>query len=78
MGKMNSVDSLVRMANGIGDFFSAMPDQAEARRELAAHIRRYWEPRMRKGILEHLERGQGDGLQDIVLGALREYRAELA
>jgi formate dehydrogenase subunit delta len=77
MGKMNSVENLIRMANSIGDFFSAMPDQAEARRELAAHIQRYWEPRMRAGILQHLEREEGKGLQGMVLGALREYRAEL-
>jgi formate dehydrogenase subunit delta len=75
---MNSVDNLVRMANGIGDFFSAMPDQEEARRDLATHIRKYWEPRMRRGIFEHLEREQGAGLREIVLVTLKEYRTELA
>jgi formate dehydrogenase subunit delta len=77
MSGMNSVENLVRMANGIGDFFSAMPDQDEARRDLATHIRKYWEPRMRRGIFEHLEKEQGEGLREIVLVTLQEYRAEL-
>lgn len=78
MSAMSGTANLVRMANSIGDFFSAMPDQDEARRDLASHIRRYWEPRMRSGILQHLENKQGEGLQDIVLMTLKEYRAELA
>lgn len=78
MGAMSSTENLVRMANSIGDFFSAMPDQKEARRDLASHIRRYWEPRMRSGILQHVENNRGEGLQEIVLATLKEYRAELA
>ncbi|TMH03439.1 MAG: formate dehydrogenase, partial [Betaproteobacteria bacterium] len=41
-----------------------------------AHIHRYWEPRMRRGIFEHIDRAQGEGLQDIVLQALQQHRAE--
>ena len=73
---MNSIQHLVQMANSIGDFFSAMPDEAEARRDLAAHIRRFWEPRMRRSIFEHIDQRQGDGLQAIVLLALQEHRAQ--
>ena len=70
--------TLVRMANNIGDFFVAMPDAEEAQRELAAHIRRYWEPRMRRGIFDHIDRTQGEGLREFVLQALRRHRGELA
>ncbi len=73
---MNS-EHLVQMANSIGDFFAAMPDAEEARRDLAAHIHRYWEPRMRRGIFEHIDRANGEGLREIVLRALRQHRAEL-
>ena len=72
---MNS-EHLVQMANSIGDFFAAMPDAEEARRDLAAHIRRYWEPRMRRGIFEHIDRARGEGLREIVLQALQQHRAE--
>ncbi|HEX6362580.1 MAG TPA: formate dehydrogenase subunit delta [Albitalea sp.] len=75
---MNSTDQLVRMANSIGDFFAAMPDAEEARRDLAAHIRRYWEPRMRRGIFDHIDRARGEGLQPLVLQALQQHRHELA
>jgi formate dehydrogenase subunit delta len=68
---------LVRMANQIGEFFSSMPDADEARSELAAHIRRYWEPRMRRGIFDYIDRTQGHGLRDIVLAALNQHRADL-
>jgi formate dehydrogenase subunit delta len=72
-----NTDHLVQMANSIGDFFAAMPDADEARRDLAAHIQRFWEPRMRRGLLEHLDRANGTGLQAIVLQALQQHRAGL-
>jgi formate dehydrogenase subunit delta len=68
---------LIRMANSIGDFFVAMPDADEARRDLAAHIHRFWEPRMRRGIFEHIDRTGGEGLHGLVLQALQEHRAQV-
>jgi formate dehydrogenase subunit delta len=70
-------EHLIQMANSIGDFFAAMPDAEEARRDLASHIERYWEPRMRRGIYEHIDRAQGVGLQSIVLQALQQHRPAL-
>lgn len=55
------IESLVRMANDIGDFFAVEPDQAEAARSISAHIKRYWDPRMRAQIVAHYRAG-GDGL----------------
>jgi formate dehydrogenase subunit delta len=68
---------LIQMANSIGDFFSAMPDADEARKDLADHIRRSWEPRMRRGIYEHIDRTGGAGLQPIVLQALKAHRQHM-
>lgn len=48
------VDQLTRMANQIGQFFEAMPERDEARRGAVQHIRNFWEPRMRRALLEHL------------------------
>jgi formate dehydrogenase subunit delta len=69
-------DNLIRMANRIGLFFSAMPERAEALEGIASHIKRFWEPRMRRQILAHLDQG-GVGLQDLVLEALRQHAAML-
>jgi formate dehydrogenase subunit delta len=65
----NSVDRLVKMANQIGDFFSAQKsiDQAAG---VADHIRKFWDPRMRAGIIEHLAHG-GEGLKPLVLEAVK-------
>lgn len=72
-----NTERLIQMANSVGEFYAAWPDVEEARRDLAAHIRRYWEPRMRRGIHEHLQNAQGEGLSEIVLQSLRQYRSEL-
>lgn len=70
-------DNLVNMANRIGDFFAAMPDPIEARDGVAIHIRKFWDPRMRRQILALLDTEQGASLSDLVAQALREHRAEL-
>jgi len=68
---------LIQMANSIGDFFAAMPDADEARDDLAEHIRRFWEPRMRREIFAHIDRTGGDQLQPMVLQALKAHRTTL-
>ena len=69
----NSVDNLVRMANQIGDFFGTMKDRAQSLEEIAGHLRRFWEPRMRLALLAHVEQQDGVGLSDIVLESLRTH-----
>ena len=60
-------ESLVRMANQIADFFRNKPeDQAIA--GTADHIRKFWDPRMRAKMAEHLAHG-GNGLKPIALAA---------
>lgn len=48
------IDNLVRMANRIGDYFAAYPDKDEAEASIAAHIRMYWTPQMRRALLAYL------------------------
>jgi formate dehydrogenase subunit delta len=69
-------ENLVRMANQIGTFFEAMPDRAVALEEMAQHIRKFWEPRMRKQLLEHVDQS-GDGLNQMAAEALARHRAQL-
>ena len=69
--------NLVQMANRIGEFFAAMPDRAEAEEGVATHLVRYWAPRMRRQILELLDRGEATGLLPLVRDALVRHRARL-
>jgi formate dehydrogenase subunit delta len=70
---MSGVAHLVKMANDIGDFFASEPDREAAIAGIAGHIRRYWEPRMRRQIYAHLAAG-GEGLGELA----REAVARLA
>jgi formate dehydrogenase subunit delta len=56
-------NKLVSMANQIATFHRRQPLE-DAAVEVAAHLQRFWEPRMRQAIYAHLESG-GDGLSDI-------------
>jgi len=71
------VDKLVHMANRIGEFFEAMPDRDEARDGIAQHLRRYWEPRMRRELVAHVQSSGGVGLRPLVLEAVRERSGSL-
>lgn len=68
-------DNLIRMVNRIGSFFEAMPDRAEANRDLAQHVRKFWAPRMRVQLFEHIDEHGGEGISDTVLTALSAHRA---
>jgi formate dehydrogenase subunit delta len=68
-----SPDKLVHMANQIGKFF-AHEGETRAAKSVATHLRRYWDPRMRRAILAHYDSG-GAGLDPIVreaVGSLKE------
>ena len=56
-------ERLVSMANDIGAFFNGDSDKTEAARGVASHVRRFWDPRMRKEIVAHLKNG-GAGLEE--------------
>ncbi|MCW5621164.1 MAG: formate dehydrogenase subunit delta [Burkholderiales bacterium] len=68
---------LVHMANQIGTFFEAGGDAAAAADSVADHIRRFWDPRMRRAIFEWLDQHGGEGLQPLVLQALQKHREKL-
>ncbi|HEX5281042.1 MAG TPA: formate dehydrogenase subunit delta [Micropepsaceae bacterium] len=58
-----TVKTLVHQANQIADFFRLQPE-AEAITNTADHIRRFWDPRMRAQMAEHIGHG-GAGLNAI-------------
>lgn len=54
-------DNLIKMANQIGAFFDAMPDRKQAAKDVAAHIQKNWDPRMRAALHKHVsECGDAD------------------
>ncbi|HKE48908.1 MAG TPA: formate dehydrogenase subunit delta [Rhodanobacteraceae bacterium] len=59
-----NIERLVDMVNDIANFFASEPDHAAAIAGVAGHLRKFWEPRMRKQIIAHLEAG-GHGLSDL-------------
>lgn len=71
------IENLIKMANQIGDFFDAMPDREEALADIASHIKKFWEPRMRRAILAHIDSTGGEGLEPIVLEAVAHHRDQL-
>lgn len=68
---MSGPQQLIKMANDIALFFESEPDHASAVDGVAAHIRRYWEPRMRRNIHAHLDAG-GEGLSPIARDAIQQ------
>ena len=60
-----NIDLLIKMVNEIGDFFAGTTDAEQAARDVANHLRRYWEPRMRAQIIGYLEQRQGAGLSEL-------------
>jgi len=67
-----SPDRLIYMANQIGTFFGSQ-GRDKAVPGIADHIRKFWDPRMRRAILAHLDAG-GAGLDPEVRDALAALR----
>jgi formate dehydrogenase subunit delta len=66
-------NKLVTMANQIAGFHRRRKLE-EAATEVAAHLQRFWEPRMRRAIYAHLD-GGGAGLSDIARRAVELAKA---
>lgn len=56
-------ETLVRMANQMADFFGAQSHEA-AVAGIEDHIRKFWDPRMRRDLAAHLATG-GEGLKPL-------------
>jgi formate dehydrogenase subunit delta len=69
---MSSPDRLVYMANQIGKFFTAQGHERTVA-GVSEHIRKFWDPRMRRRIFAHLEAG-GAGLDPDVREALERLK----
>ena len=61
-------DRLIYMANQIGKCFQSQGDD-KAVPGIAEHIKKFWDPRMRRAIFAHLD-GGGAGLDQSVREAI--------
>lgn len=57
------------MVNDIGAFWAAEPDKGEAAKNVASHVKRFWDPRMRRQLVAHYREG-GAGLGEIARSAV--------
>ena len=58
------ITRLTAMANDIAAFFDSEADKAVAAEGVRSHITRFWEPRMRREIIEHVRHQGGTGLSE--------------
>ncbi|HMI87669.1 MAG TPA: formate dehydrogenase subunit delta [Polyangiaceae bacterium] len=68
---------LVKMVNGIAAFFEADPDRNAVMESVAGHLKRFWDPRMRREIVRFVDEQGGEGLKEIALLAIRTHRDKL-
>lgn len=73
--------NLTHMANRIGQFFESFSDRTEALDGIATHIHKFWDPRMRRLLLQQLDAASDPGtppaLSPLVADALRAHRQRL-
>ena len=69
------ISRLIAMANDIAAFFDSEPDKAVAAEGVRFHISRFWEPRMRREIVAHL---QGGGAGHAATARHHQHTAEVA
>ena len=65
-----NIDLLIKMANEIDSFWEGEVGEEKAAGEVATHLKRYWEPRMRAQMNTYFEQRQGAGLTDVAKRAV--------
>jgi formate dehydrogenase subunit delta len=65
-------EHMVHMANQIALFFASYPKH-EAVAGVADHFQKFWEPRMRKQIVDYVAHG-GTGLHELALEAVKHLQ----
>src|ERR1700751_4789663 len=63
LGKQQAmnIDLLIKMTNEIGEFFAGTTDADAAARDVANHLKRYWDPRMREQMPKYYQERSGAG-----------------
>jgi len=69
------VEKLITMANQIGDFYEAYPDEEEAKKGIATHLKKFWNSIMIQSIVTHVQQSKGKGLHARVIDAITQHIA---
>jgi formate dehydrogenase subunit delta len=72
-----NAQKLVKMVNEIASFFEAEPDRNAVLEGVAGHLKRFWDPRMRRDIVRWVDEHGGEGLKETALLAIRTHRDKL-
>lgn len=64
-----SPDKMIYMANQIATFFHSQPD-GDMAEKVAGHLNDFWDPRMRRQLLDYVAQG-GEGLDPVVIEAAK-------
>ena len=67
------IETLIKMANQIGDFFEAEPNRVQAELDIATHLNKFWALAMRQEIAAHVKDKQGAGLHQRVIAAISSH-----
>ena len=65
-----NAERLVAMANDIANFFAAEPDREIAIEGIRNHLQRFWEPRMRRQIIAHMQAYGSSDLSSLAAAAV--------
>ena len=65
-----NIERLVEMANDIGAYFEVERDESVAVAGIRTHIQRFWEPRMRRKLVEYVARHGAEELAPRVRAAV--------
>ena len=68
------VQRLIAMANDVARYFASEPDPEAGVAGIADHLRKFWNPRMCKQLIAHVENA-GAGLDPMADAAVRELAA---
>jgi len=71
-----NIDHMIKMANEITAFWEGESGHEAAAKEVASHLRRFWEPRMRAQMITYYHQRQGAGLSDVAKQAVALLAAE--
>ena len=65
-------ENMIHMANQIALFFAGYPKE-EAVASVTDHLKKFWEPRMRRQIIEYVASG-GEGLHELVRESVKRLQ----
>ncbi len=72
-----NAQKLVKMANEIAAFFEGEPERAAVLDGVANHLARFWDPRMRRELIDWIDQHGGQGARPSVIEAVTTHRARL-